>query len=134
MGALDEAFAGTDGLANALIDLLGGEALFETVLGEEDNEETDRTYKDIRRQRLPFVIESVSNSSEPGSVPNGESGGLMKNRHLYSGTVPAANLDTVPLPLKTVIRQGRERYQVVTVEPVYCGGTPVVYRIAMRRL
>ena len=134
MGALDEAFAGTDGLANALIDLLGGETLFETVLGEEYNEETDRTYKDIRRQRLPFVIESVSNSSGAATVPNGENGGLVKNQHLYTGTVPSANLDVVPLPLKTVIRQGRERYQVVTVEPTYCGDTPVVYRLTMRRL
>lgn len=134
MGALDEAFAGKDGLANSLIDLLGGEALFETVLGEEYNEETDRTYKDIRRQRLPFVIESVSNTSEAGAVPGGGNGGLTKNRHVYTGTVPAANLDTVPVPLKTVIRQGRERYQVMTVEPVYCGDTPVVYRLGMRRL
>ena len=134
MGALDEAFAGTDGLANSLIDLLGGEALFETVLGEEYNEETDRTYKDIRRQRLPFVIETVSNSSGAGSVPNGESGGLVQNQHLYTGTVPAANLDVVPRPLKTVIRQGRERFQVVTVEPTFVGDTPVIYRLTMRRL
>lgn len=134
MGLLEDVFAGQEGLANTLIDLLGGEALFETVLGEEYNEETDRTYKDIRRQRLPFVVEAVSTASGASSVPSGENGGLVNSETVYMGTVPAVNLDVVPKPLKTVIRQGRERYQVIKTEPTYVGDTPVIYRLTMKRL
>ena len=134
MGVLDDVFAGSGGLANTLIDLLGGEAVFETVTEETYDEETDRTHQEVVRQILPFVIEGVSDSSNATSVPGGGNGGLTGTGSVYTGTVPAANLDAVPRPLKTVIRDRRARYQVIRVEPVFVGNIPVAYRLTMRRL
>lgn len=134
MGVLDDVFAGSGGIANTLIDLLGGEAVFETVTEETYNEETDRTHQEVVRQILPFVIESVSDSSDASPVPSGENGGLAGTGSVYTGTVSAANLDSVPRPLKTVIRDKRARYQVIGVEPVFAGNIPVTYRLTMRRL
>ena len=134
MGVLDDVFAGSGGIANTLIDLLGGEAVFETVTEETYNEETDRTHQEVVRQILPFVIESVSDSSNASPVPSAENGGLAGTESVYTGTVSAANLDAVPRPLKTVIRDKRARYQVIRVEPVFAGNIPVTYRLTMRRL
>ena len=134
MGVLDEVFAGKKGLANTLIDLLGGEAIFETIIGGEYNEDNDSTYQDIHRQRLPFVIDVVSNTAGASTVPGGENGGLVNNETLYTGIVPAANLDVYPNPLKTVIRQGNERYQVIQTEPTLVGNLEVLYKLTMKRL
>ena len=134
MGLLDDVFAGQDGIANALMNLLGGEAVFETVVGETYNETRDMTVKDVRRQKLPFVIETVKNSAGKSSVPGGDGGGLVSDETLYIGSVPSVNLDVDPLPLKTVVRQGRERYQVLDVERTVVGNIPVLFRLTMRRL
>ena len=80
MGVLDDVFAGSGGIANTLIDLLGGEAVFETVTEETYNEETDRTHQEVVRQILPFVIESVSDTSDASPVPSAENGGLAGTR------------------------------------------------------
>lgn len=134
MGVLEEVFSGQEGLANSLVNLLGGEAIFETVENEEYNEEKDREYKEICRQVLPFVIDVVSNSSGAGTVPGGDNGGLVNNEKLYTGYVPAVNLNVEPKPLKTVIRQGRARYQVIQVDSTYVGNTEVLFKLTMRRL
>lgn len=132
MGILDDAFAGSDGLANVLISSLGGTALFETVLVEEYREDTDHTHREYSRQVLPFVIEQEAVSST--AVTGGGNGGLIGSETLYVGIVPAANIDVPPKPLKTIIHDRRVRYQVVKVEPSYVGNTPVIYRMTLRRL
>lgn len=134
MGVLDDVFAGQEGLANSLINLFGGEAVFETVVGETYDESRDMTVKDIRRQKLPLVIETVKNSAGASSVPGGEGGGLESSETLYVGSVPSVNLDVDPVPLKTVIRQGNERYQVIDVERTVVGNTPVLFKLTMRKL
>lgn len=134
MGLLDEVFAGNNGVANMLADMLGGEAVVETEVGETYDEEHDLTVKDIRRQVVPMVIETRSNEHGASNVPNGENGGLGRNETLFSGMLPTANLVAEPRPLKTIVRQGRERYQTVQVSAVNVGEVIVAYSLTLRKL
>lgn len=134
MGLLDDIFAGNNGVANLLIDALGGSAIVETEVGETYDEQTDRTVKDIRRQVLPMAISTLTNEHGASGVPNGENGGLSRDESLFSGIIPTANLDVVPRPLKTIIRQGKRRYQAVKIDSVISGEETVAYQITMREL
>ena len=134
MGILDGIFAGSDGLANVLIDALGGEAVIETIVDETYNESNDETYQDVRRQILPVVIQKQESIAANTSSPTTEIPILVGETGTYIATVSAANVNHKPEPIKTTVRSGRDRFQVTNVEPYYVGNIMIAYKLTMRKL
>ena len=134
MGILDGVFAGSHGLANLLIDTLGGEATVETILEETYDEETDKTIQNVSRQVVPVVIQALAQSAANSTSPSTEIPLLVGETVKYIATLSAANLSHPPQPVKTTLRHGRDRYQVTDVEPGFVGNIKVSYKLTLRKL
>lgn len=134
MGVLDDLFVGSNGLANVLIDGLGGLAVIETVSQEHYDEETDSTVQDCYRQIVPAVIQTQTISSSNTSSPTPEEPFLLGETVVYTATISAANLSHPPEPIKSTLRVGRDRYQVIDVKPAFVGNYVISYKLTMRKL
>ncbi|MDR3235035.1 MAG: hypothetical protein LBT46_15470 [Planctomycetaceae bacterium] len=123
MGLLDGVFSGKSGVANSLIEMLGGEAVF---LKKIKSNIMDDVPTEFERIPCEAVFDTLTQSTD-----NGLGGGT--RRSILTATIPAAVLASVPIAKIDCFEKDSIIYDIHDVNTVYSGDNAALYTLTLNR-
>ena len=122
----EELFAGSDGVSNLLIGLLGTEAVVEWRYERLWNPETETELEDVSRQILPVLAVSERNSG----TMRGD--GILEMSGELELLIPAVHLKHPVSPVTTRVLFQKRVWLVTEAVPEYAGGIPHLWRLKLK--